>query len=111
MEDKRSAHAVTAPVACAFCCPSTTHRRLAYDNARAPAPDATLKMTAPSPLSLEETLAPVRDEFAQSGLTDADLTALVEEVRETIRQEKQTPSVTADQAPPFSTGKNASCRE
>jgi hypothetical protein len=68
-------------------------------------------MTEPSALSLEDILAPVREEFEQSGQADADLAALVEEIRETIRQEKQTRSGTAGQAPPFSTGRNASCRE
>jgi hypothetical protein len=46
-----------------------------------------------SPSSLAETLAPVREEFEQSGLTDEDLATLVEEVREKIWQEKQTRKV------------------
>lgn len=36
---------------------------------------------------LDEILAPVRRDFEQSGMTDDDLAALVEEVREDIWQE------------------------
>jgi hypothetical protein len=38
--------------------------------------------------SLDVILAPVRRNFEQSGMTDEDLAALVEEVREDIWQEK-----------------------
>ena len=38
--------------------------------------------------SLDAILAPVRRNFEQSGMTDEDLTALVEEVREDIWREK-----------------------
>ena len=48
---------------------------------------------AHAPSSLEETLAPVREEFERSGLTDEDLATLVDEVREKIWQEKQTRKV------------------
>jgi hypothetical protein len=39
--------------------------------------------------SLDALLAPVRRDFEQSGMTDDDLAALVEEVREDIWREKQ----------------------
>jgi hypothetical protein len=38
--------------------------------------------------NLDAILAPVRRNFEQSGMTDEDLTALVEEVREDIWREK-----------------------
>jgi hypothetical protein len=37
----------------------------------------------------EELLTPVHDEFEKSGMTDEELAALVEEIREEIWQEKQ----------------------
>jgi hypothetical protein len=39
--------------------------------------------------SLDASLAPVRRQFEESGMTDEELAALVEEVREDIWQEKQ----------------------
>jgi hypothetical protein len=39
--------------------------------------------------SIEEILAPVRKQFEDSGMTEAELDALVEEVRDEIWQEKQ----------------------
>ena len=39
--------------------------------------------------SLDEILAPIREGFEKSGLTDDELAALVEEVREEIWQDKQ----------------------
>jgi hypothetical protein len=41
------------------------------------------------PTSLDEVLAPVRRQFEQSGMTDAELAALVEEVREEVWRENQ----------------------
>jgi hypothetical protein len=41
--------------------------------------------------SLDAFLAPVRRHFEQSGMTDEDLAALVEEVREDIGREKHGP--------------------
>lgn len=38
--------------------------------------------------SLDTVLAPVRRDFKQSGMTDDDMAALVEEVREDIRREQ-----------------------
>lgn len=40
-----------------------------------------------APTALDEVLAPVRLQFEQSGLTDDDLTALVEEAREELWHE------------------------
>jgi hypothetical protein len=39
--------------------------------------------------SLDEVLAPVRRQFEESGMTDAELATLVEEVREDIWQEER----------------------
>lgn len=39
--------------------------------------------------TLDEVLAPVREEFEKSGMTEDELAALVEEVREEIWQEQQ----------------------
>ena len=41
--------------------------------------------------SIDEILAPVRKQFAGSGMTEAELDALVEEVRDEIWREKQAP--------------------
>ncbi len=38
---------------------------------------------------LDQVLAPIREEFERSGMTDEELAELVEEVREEIWQEKQ----------------------
>ncbi len=43
--------------------------------------------------TLDEILAPVREEFERSGMTDDDLAALAEELREKVWQEKQTRKV------------------
>jgi plasmid stability protein len=40
-------------------------------------------------MTLDEILAPVREEFERSGMTDEELGSLVEEIREEIWQEKQ----------------------
>ena len=40
------------------------------------------------PPSIEELLAPVRKEFAESGMTEDELDALIEEAREEVWQEK-----------------------
>ena len=42
--------------------------------------------------SLDEVLAPVRRQFEESGMTDAELATLVEEVREDIWQEERRPA-------------------
>ena len=39
--------------------------------------------------SLDDILTPVREEFEKSGMTDEELTSLVEGIREEIWQEKQ----------------------
>lgn len=39
--------------------------------------------------SLDDVLAPVRENFARSGMTEDDLARLVEEVREEVWQEQQ----------------------
>ena len=46
--------------------------------------------TAQVGLTLDEILAPVRQEFERSGMTDDDLAALCEELRQKVWQEKQT---------------------
>jgi hypothetical protein len=52
--------------------------------------------------NLDAILAPVRRNFEESGITDEDLAALVEEVREDIwREQRGQPSKT--QAPPETT--------
>jgi hypothetical protein len=43
----------------------------------------------PASKSLDEVLAPIRRQFKDSGMTDEELDALVEETREEIWQEKQ----------------------
>jgi hypothetical protein len=45
--------------------------------------------TLPHPASFDELSAPVREAFRQSGMTDAELTGLVEEAREEVWQERQ----------------------
>ena len=40
------------------------------------------------PPSIDELLAPVRKEFAESGMTEDELDALIEEAREEVWQEK-----------------------
>ncbi|MEK6410881.1 MAG: hypothetical protein AABN34_28485 [Acidobacteriota bacterium] len=40
------------------------------------------------PPSLDEILGPVREQFAASGMTEEDLDALIEEVREEIWMER-----------------------
>jgi len=42
-----------------------------------------------APQSLDELLAPIQRHFEESGMTDDDLDALVEEAREEVWQEKQ----------------------
>lgn len=41
------------------------------------------------PQSIDELLAPVRKQFAESGMTDDELDTLIEDVREEVWQEKQ----------------------
>jgi hypothetical protein len=41
------------------------------------------------PPSIDELLAPVRKQFAESGMTEEELDALIEEAREEVWQEKQ----------------------
>jgi hypothetical protein len=48
---------------------------------------------ATQPHSLDDALAPIREEFEQSGMSDEDLATLVEDVREKIWLEKQTRKV------------------
>jgi hypothetical protein len=45
----------------------------------------------PPPLgaSVDEVLAPVREEFARSGMTEDELTAFLTEVRDQVRKEKR----------------------
>lgn len=40
------------------------------------------------PPSIDELLAPVREQFAESGVTEDELDALIEEAREEVWQEK-----------------------
>ncbi len=42
-----------------------------------------------TPQTFDEICAPIREEFEKSGMTDEELAALVEEIREEIWQEKQ----------------------
>ena len=49
-----------------------------------------LAESQPGPRStLDEILAPVHEEFARSGMTEEELDAMVEEIRDEIWQEKQ----------------------
>lgn len=41
------------------------------------------------PQSIDELLSPVRKQFAESGMTDDELNALIDEAREEVWQEKQ----------------------
>ena len=45
------------------------------------------------PPSIDELLAPVRKQFAESGMTEEELDALIEEAREEVWQEKQAQKV------------------
>jgi hypothetical protein len=40
-------------------------------------------------MTLDEILAPVREEFEKSGMTDEQLASLLQEIREKVRKEKQ----------------------
>src|SRR2546423_8854633 len=52
-------------------------------------PSSVLDQSSVPNRTLEEILAPVREEFERSGMTDEELAGLVEEIREEIWQEKQ----------------------
>jgi hypothetical protein len=56
-------------------------------------PTSTEAAASQAGMTLDQILAPVREDFERSGLTDDDLASLVEEVREKIWQEKQTRKV------------------
>lgn len=48
-----------------------------------------LEKALSSPASIDDLLAPVRKQFAKSGMTEDELDALIEEAREEVWQEKQ----------------------
>lgn len=47
-----------------------------------------LSQAVPHEKSFDEILAPFREEFAQSGMTEEELDALIEQAREEVWQEK-----------------------
>lgn len=58
--------------------------------ARADRPGATGVAPAPWGTKIDEILAPVREEFERSGMTDEELEQFLVEVRDEVRREKRT---------------------
>lgn len=72
---------------------SLVERELHSENGGPPALAASESDTSPPSSQLDRVLAPVREEFERSGMTDDELAALVEDLRQKVWQEKQTRKV------------------
>jgi len=60
------------------------------NGSQAPSASSPATLSAPPPAaSLDEILAPVREEFERSGMTEEELTAFLTEIRDEVRREKR----------------------